>query len=330
MKDIDELKGFIETIYDWDTPGLQPLCMVHTIWYLLRCPPQEITMGKEGTPKLQYILLDHRDVIYESIKNMFTEKEQPIPALTSYAFERGLEHLQSSDAVRYIAKKGPGGATMILPPDAQNPDVKPDSKPAELEDLCWIFFKEYDKSKVDELVNYCADDLDFACKGAEIYSWSEIKDEKNEFLDKLDPNDANKLKITQMIERTEDMLRRLLVTKYEKYAGWTKEKEYVPDGIISKMYTDDFELKTCPRCNGSGTIADGEQKCKRCKGKGVVTEALTQGYSDRARKILLAVNEKEVKDIIKLCEKGPLSSKVDHVKVNEYKENYLKKNFDII
>ena len=45
---------------------------------------------------------------------------------------------------------------------------------------------------------------------------------------------------------------------------------------------------------------------------------------------LIIGNEKEIKDIVKLCEKGPLSSKVDHVKVNEYKENYLKKNFDII
>ena len=77
----------------------------------------------------------------------------------------------------------------------------------------------------------------------EIYSWSELKGEKNAvnvFLDKLDPNDANKLKITQMIERTEDMLRRLLVTKYEKHAGWMKKKEYVPSDIISKMYTKDY------------------------------------------------------------------------------------------
>ena len=43
-----------------------------------------------------------------------------------------------------------------------------------------------------------------------------------------------------------------------------------------------------------------------------------------------ATDKDQIKDIIKLCEKGPLSSKVDHVKVNEYKENYLKKNFDII
>ena len=45
---------------------------------------------------------------------------------------------------------------------------------------------------------------------------------------------------------------------------------------------------------------------------------------------LIIGNEKEVKDLIKLCKKGPLSSKVDHVKVNEYKKNYLKKSFDII
>ncbi len=45
---------------------------------------------------------------------------------------------------------------------------------------------------------------------------------------------------------------------------------------------------------------------------------------------LIVGNEKEVEDLIKLCKKGPLSSKVDHVKVNEYKKNYLKKSFDII
>ena len=45
---------------------------------------------------------------------------------------------------------------------------------------------------------------------------------------------------------------------------------------------------------------------------------------------LIVGNEKEIKDLIKLCEKGPLSSRVDHVKVNEYKKDYLKKSFDII
>ena len=45
---------------------------------------------------------------------------------------------------------------------------------------------------------------------------------------------------------------------------------------------------------------------------------------------LIVGNEKEVVDLIRFCKKGPLSSKVDHVKVNEYKKDYLKKSFDII
>ena len=45
---------------------------------------------------------------------------------------------------------------------------------------------------------------------------------------------------------------------------------------------------------------------------------------------LIVGNEKEVNDMIKLCEKGPHSSNVDRVKVSEYKEDYLKKSFDII
>ena len=45
---------------------------------------------------------------------------------------------------------------------------------------------------------------------------------------------------------------------------------------------------------------------------------------------LIVGNEKEVNDLIKLCEKGPFSSDVDHVKVSEYQKDYLKKSFDII
>ena len=238
-KEIDDLKEFVETIYDFDTPGLIPLCMVHTIWYLLRCPPQNVPVK----PKPLYCLAATRDMIYESIKNMFTEKEQPTPALTSYAFERGLEALCQNNIVQSVTKKSKTGATIILPPQAQNPDVKPDSETRDsLENICWILFKEYDKAKVDELIKYCADDLDSACKGAELYSWNEVKDEKlrSVFLDKLDPNKLNKLKITDMIELTEDYLRRLLVKRYEKHADWTRKKEFVPPDIISKMYTEDY------------------------------------------------------------------------------------------
>ena len=45
---------------------------------------------------------------------------------------------------------------------------------------------------------------------------------------------------------------------------------------------------------------------------------------------LIIGKEEEVEDIINLCEQGPLSSKVDQVKVKEYKKDYLKKSFDII
>ena len=46
--------------------------------------------------------------------------------------------------------------------------------------------------------------------------------------------------------------------------------------------------------------------------------------------VLIIGNEKAIKDLIKLCEKGPPSSQVDHVKVNEYSKDYLKKNFSIL
>ena len=45
---------------------------------------------------------------------------------------------------------------------------------------------------------------------------------------------------------------------------------------------------------------------------------------------LIIGNEKEINDLIKLCEKGPLSSNVDRVKISEYKKDYLKKSFNII
>ena len=45
---------------------------------------------------------------------------------------------------------------------------------------------------------------------------------------------------------------------------------------------------------------------------------------------LIVGNEKEVNNMIKLCEKGPLSSNVNRVEVKEYMKDYLKKSFDII
>ena len=45
---------------------------------------------------------------------------------------------------------------------------------------------------------------------------------------------------------------------------------------------------------------------------------------------LIIGHEKGVKDILKLCEQGPPSSRVDHVEINEYSNNYSNKSFNII
>ena len=45
---------------------------------------------------------------------------------------------------------------------------------------------------------------------------------------------------------------------------------------------------------------------------------------------LLVGNDVEINKLIKLCEKGPPSSKVTKVKSQSYQKEYLKKSFDII
>ena len=45
---------------------------------------------------------------------------------------------------------------------------------------------------------------------------------------------------------------------------------------------------------------------------------------------LLIGNDEDVNEVIKKCEKGPLSSNVVHVKIQDYKQEYLKKTFDIL
>ena len=45
---------------------------------------------------------------------------------------------------------------------------------------------------------------------------------------------------------------------------------------------------------------------------------------------LLIGNDVEIDNLIRLCEKGPPSSKVTKVKVQNYKKEYLKKSFEII
>ena len=45
---------------------------------------------------------------------------------------------------------------------------------------------------------------------------------------------------------------------------------------------------------------------------------------------LLVGNNVDVNEIIKQCKKGPHSSNVTHVKIQDYKQEYSKKSFDIL
>ena len=45
---------------------------------------------------------------------------------------------------------------------------------------------------------------------------------------------------------------------------------------------------------------------------------------------LLIGNDVEIDSLIKLCKKGPPSSKVTKIEVQNYQKEYLKKSFDII
>ncbi len=45
---------------------------------------------------------------------------------------------------------------------------------------------------------------------------------------------------------------------------------------------------------------------------------------------LLLGHEKDVEDVVNLCRKGPLSSKVESIKIEDYQQEYTKKSFDIL
>ena len=44
---------------------------------------------------------------------------------------------------------------------------------------------------------------------------------------------------------------------------------------------------------------------------------------------LLLGHEKDVEDVVNLCRKGPTSSKVKSIKIEDYQQEYFKKSFDI-
>ena len=44
---------------------------------------------------------------------------------------------------------------------------------------------------------------------------------------------------------------------------------------------------------------------------------------------LLLGPEKDMEDVVKLCRKGPTSSKVKSIKIENYQQEYFKKSFDI-
>ena len=45
---------------------------------------------------------------------------------------------------------------------------------------------------------------------------------------------------------------------------------------------------------------------------------------------LLLGHEKDVEDLVRLCRKGPPSSKVESIKIEDYQQEYFKKSFDIL
>jgi len=45
---------------------------------------------------------------------------------------------------------------------------------------------------------------------------------------------------------------------------------------------------------------------------------------------LIVGEEKEIQELIKLCETGPSPAKIDCVRINDYKKDYIKKGFDIV
>ena len=45
---------------------------------------------------------------------------------------------------------------------------------------------------------------------------------------------------------------------------------------------------------------------------------------------VLLGHEKEVDDILQLCRKGPTSSNVESIKIEDYQQEYFKKSFDIL
>ena len=45
---------------------------------------------------------------------------------------------------------------------------------------------------------------------------------------------------------------------------------------------------------------------------------------------ILFGHEKDVDNIIKLCRKGPASSNVENIKIENYQQEYFKKSFDIL
>lgn len=65
--------------------------------------------------------------------------------------------------------------------------------------------------------------------------------------------EKNKLHITYMLEQMEIALRRLLKEKYAKHDDWTKQKKYVPIGLIDKMHGE---------ADANGTRRGGEADAK--------------------------------------------------------------------
>ena len=52
--------------------------------------------------------------------------------------------------------------------------------------------------------------------------------------------------------------------------------------------------------------------------------------SENEVEAVLLGHERDVDDIVKLCKKGPTSSNVESIKIEDYQQEYFKKSFDIL
>lgn len=160
--------------------------------------------------------VDTIEELDKSCRQMFIERQREIPRQWGILFGGTIDYLLRHDVIKYYE------------PGTDEWYDSADHHPVALTGLTT-------PEQCEKMEKLCAEKIEenmlMVSRGKSV-----VEADEDQWFASLPYREKNKLHITYMIEQMEIALRQLLKEKYAEHGDWTKQKHYVPVGLINKIH----------------------------------------------------------------------------------------------